>query len=74
MTKTDEFCCDLRFKSYASIWRFLCTSILQEIFGPIVTVYVYPDEKYREIAELANETSPFALTGAIYAGDKYVKF
>ena len=47
---------------------------MQEIFGPIVTVYVYPDEKYREIAELANETSPFALTGAIYAGDKYVKF
>ena len=42
----------------------------QEIFGPIVTVYVYPDEKYHETAELANETSPYALTGAIYAEDQ----
>ncbi|XP_060573762.1 delta-1-pyrroline-5-carboxylate dehydrogenase, mitochondrial-like [Ruditapes philippinarum] len=41
----------------------------EEIFGPIVTVYVYPDQKYRETAELAAETSPYALTGAIYADD-----
>lgn len=44
----------------------------EEIFGPIVTVYVYPDEKYHETAELANETSPYALTGAIYAEDQKV--
>jgi len=43
---------------------------LQEIFGPIVTVYVYPDEKYRETAKMASETSPFALTCAIYAQDE----
>lgn len=43
---------------------------LQEIFGPIVTVYVYPDEKYRETALIASETSPFALTCAVYAEDE----
>lgn len=44
----------------------------EEIFGPIVTVYVYPDEKYKDVAKLASETSPFALTGAIYAEDEDV--
>ncbi|WAR14457.1 AL4A1-like protein [Mya arenaria] len=44
----------------------------EEIFGPIVTVYVYPDDKYRETAKKASQTSPFALTGAIYAEDEDV--
>lgn len=46
--------------------------IQEEIFGPIVTVYVYPDRKYKETALLASITSPYALTGAIYAEDQEV--
>ncbi|XP_050414417.1 delta-1-pyrroline-5-carboxylate dehydrogenase, mitochondrial [Patella vulgata] len=42
----------------------------EEIFGPVLTVYVYPDNKCIETAELANQTSPFALTAAIFAKDE----
>ncbi|XP_067659299.1 delta-1-pyrroline-5-carboxylate dehydrogenase, mitochondrial-like [Haliotis asinina] len=45
----------------------------EEIFGPVVTVYVYPDEKVEEVAELASQTSPYALTCAIYAEDDKAK-
>lgn len=45
----------------------------EEIFGPIVTVYPYPDDKYLEVAEKVAQTSPFALTGAIYALDETAK-
>lgn len=45
----------------------------EEIFGPVVTVYPYPDEQYKEIAEKVTQTSPYALTGAIYALDEKVK-
>ena len=45
---------------------------MQEIFGPILTVYVYPDSQLKETIELAQTTSPFALTGAIYAEDLWV--
>ncbi|XP_019628029.1 PREDICTED: delta-1-pyrroline-5-carboxylate dehydrogenase, mitochondrial-like isoform X2 [Branchiostoma belcheri] len=41
----------------------------EEIFGPVLTVYPYPDEKYREVLEMVNETSPFGLTGAVFAKD-----
>ncbi|KAJ8320722.1 hypothetical protein KUTeg_002309 [Tegillarca granosa] len=41
----------------------------EEIFGPILTVYPYPDDQYKETAQLVTETSPFALTGAIYSSD-----
>ena len=43
-----------------------------ELFGPILTVYVYDDEKWEETLELVNNTSPYALTGAIYSGDRYI--
>lgn len=43
----------------------------EEIFGPIVTVFVYNDNEYEETLELANITSPFGLTGAIFSHDKY---
>jgi 1-pyrroline-5-carboxylate dehydrogenase len=39
----------------------------EEIFGPVLTVYVYPDDKYEETLHLCDETSPYALTGAIFA-------
>jgi len=37
----------------------------EEIFGPVLTVYVYEDEKFEETLELCDNTSPYALTGAI---------
>lgn len=42
----------------------------EEIFGPVVTLYVYEDEKYEETLHLCNETSPYGLTGAIFASDR----
>lgn len=42
----------------------------EEIFGPVLTVYVYEDDKYEETLHLCDETSPYALTGAIFAQDR----
>jgi 1-pyrroline-5-carboxylate dehydrogenase len=42
----------------------------EEIFGPVVTVYVYPDEEYASTLTLVDETSPYGLTGAIFARDR----
>ncbi len=42
----------------------------EEIFGPVLTLYVYPDEHYVETLELCNRTSPYGLTGAILANDR----
>ena len=42
----------------------------EEIFGPVLTVYVYPEAKFEETLELCNTTSPYALTGAIFARDR----
>jgi len=44
--------------------------IEEEIFGPVVTVYVYDDSDYEKTLELCNTTSPYALTGAIFARDR----
>ena len=46
-------------------------SMEEEIFGPVVTIYVYEDDKYAETLELCDSTSPYALTGAIFSNDKY---
>jgi 1-pyrroline-5-carboxylate dehydrogenase len=46
--------------------RLLC----EEIFGPVVTVYVYDDDKWRETLALVDSTSPYALTGAVFAQDR----
>ena len=43
----------------------------EEIFGPVLTVYVYEDEKFEETLQLCNETSPYALTGGIFSRDRY---
>ena len=45
-------------------------SMVEEIFGPIITVYVYEDAKYEETLHLCDQTSPYALTGAIFASDR----
>ncbi len=42
----------------------------EEIFGPVFTLYIYDDEKYEETLNICNETSPYALTGAIFAKDR----
>jgi 1-pyrroline-5-carboxylate dehydrogenase len=42
----------------------------EEIFGPVVTVYVYADEDYESALELCDRTSPYGLTGAVFARDR----
>ena len=41
-----------------------------EIFGPVLTIYVYEDEKFDEALELCDTTSMYALTGAVWAQDR----
>jgi len=43
----------------------------EEIFGPVVSVYVYPAKDWKKILKTVDETSPYALTGAIFAQDRY---
>jgi len=43
----------------------------EEIFGPVVTIYVYKNNEYLETLKLCDKTSPYALTGAIFSEDKY---
>ena len=45
-------------------------SMVEEIFGPVVTVFVYPDREYEKALHLCDETSPYALTGAVFAEDR----
>ncbi|MDH4065767.1 MAG: L-glutamate gamma-semialdehyde dehydrogenase [Acidobacteriota bacterium] len=47
-------------------YRLLC----EEIFGPVLTVHAYDDAKWRETLELVDRTSPYALTGSIFARDR----
>jgi 1-pyrroline-5-carboxylate dehydrogenase len=47
-------------------YRLLC----EEIFGPVVTTYVYDDAKWGETLETVDRTSPYALTGAVFANDR----
>lgn len=46
------------------------TTMCEEIFGPVLTMYVYPEKKYSETLHLVDETSPYALTGAIISADR----
>jgi len=43
----------------------------EEIFGPVVTLYVYEDELWADMLHLVNETSDYALTGAVISKDRY---
>ena len=47
-------------------YRLLC----EEIFGPVVTAYVYDDAKWEETLQVLDRTSPYALTGAVFARDR----
>ncbi len=44
--------------------------IEEEIFGPVLTIYVYPEKEYKKTLELCDMTSPYALTGAVFANDR----
>ncbi len=46
-------------------------SMQEEIFGPVLTVYVYDEDKWEEALKLVDSTSPYALTGAVFARDRY---
>ena len=46
-------------------------TMCEEIFGPVLTIFVYNEEEYEKTLELVNETSPYALTGAIFSQDRY---
>lgn len=43
----------------------------EEIFGPVMTIYVYDDADYEKTLKLCDETSPYGLTGSIFSNDKY---
>lgn len=45
-------------------------TMCEEIFGPVVSVYVYPDGAWSETLDLVDRTSPYALTGAVFARDR----
>ena len=42
----------------------------EEVFGPVVGVYVYPDDKWEETLRIIDETSPYGLTGAVFSRDR----
>lgn len=49
-------------------YRTMC----EEIFGPVLSVYVYEPAEFDSMVEIVNSTSPYALTGSIFAKDRYV--
>ena len=52
---------DIRFKT-----------MMEEIFGPVLSVYVYEDEEYKSLLEILKDISEYGLTGSIFAKDRYV--
>lgn len=46
-------------------------TMCEELFGPVLTVYVYDEDKFEETLEIVDSTSPYALTGSILAQDRY---
>lgn len=47
------------------------TTMCTELFGPVVTIYVYEDDKWEETLHLVDGTSEYALTGAVFSEDRY---
>lgn len=43
----------------------------EEIFGPVISIYVYDDKDFERTLELCDQTSPYALTGSIFSNDRY---
>ncbi len=49
----------------------LSLTMCEEVFGPVLTVYVYHAENFEQTLELVDSTSPYALTGSIFSGDRF---
>ncbi|WGD35370.1 L-glutamate gamma-semialdehyde dehydrogenase [Olleya sp. YS] len=47
------------------------TTMCEELFGPVITIYVFEDNQYSETLQLVDQTSDYALTGAVLAQDRY---
>ena len=43
----------------------------EEIFGPVVTIYIYDDRDFKTVLDIVDSTSEYALTGAVYSQDRY---
>jgi 1-pyrroline-5-carboxylate dehydrogenase len=48
------------------------TTMCEELFGPVLTIYVYDDSKFEELLDIVDSTSIYALTGSIIANDRYI--
>ncbi|ALI98457.1 L-glutamate gamma-semialdehyde dehydrogenase [Rufibacter tibetensis] len=46
-------------------------TMCEELFGPVLTLHVYDADKFEETLQIVDETSPYGLTGAIFANDRY---
>ncbi|MBS1489232.1 MAG: L-glutamate gamma-semialdehyde dehydrogenase [Bacteroidetes bacterium] len=46
-------------------------TMCEEIFGPVLTIYVYHEENFEQTLELVDQTSPYALTGSVFARDRH---
>ena len=46
-------------------------TMCEEIFGPVITIYVYDENEFESTLDLVDSTSDYALTGAIYSTDRY---
>jgi 1-pyrroline-5-carboxylate dehydrogenase len=46
-------------------------SMVEEIFGPILSIYVYEDQNWKETLKLVDSTSPYSLTGSVFSQDRY---
>jgi len=46
-------------------------TMVEEIFGPVITIYIYDENKFEETLKLVDETSEYALTGSIFSQDRY---
>jgi 1-pyrroline-5-carboxylate dehydrogenase len=49
-----------------SAYRLMC----EEVFGPVVSLYAYPDAEWEQTLNIVDQTSPYALTGAVFANDR----
>ena len=47
------------------------TTMVEELFGPVLTIYVYDENQWEETLKLVDSTSPYALTGAVFSQDRY---
>ncbi len=46
-------------------------TMVEEIFGPVITIYVYDEDKFEETLDILDDTSEYALTGSIFSQDRY---